>query len=144
MIDITIHGKAIPQGSKRSMTFQRGGKTMSRVINDNPNLSDWRQQIASVAAEAMQGQEVAAGSVSLVVTFFRQRPKSHYGTGRNAGKLKASAPLLPTTRPDSLKLARAVEDALTGIVYRDDSQICDHLIYKRWSESDRVHVSVTT
>jgi Holliday junction resolvase RusA-like endonuclease len=37
--------------------------------------------------------------------------------------LKGSAPEWPVARPDALKLARAAEDALTGIVWADDAQI---------------------
>lgn len=59
----------------------------------------------------------------LKLTFFQRRPNGHYGTGRNAGRLKDSAPEYPTTKPDLTKLTRAVEDALTGIVWKDDSQV---------------------
>ena len=34
------------------------------------------------------------------------RPKSHYGTGRNAKKLKPSAPPHHTQKPDATKLLR--------------------------------------
>lgn len=61
--------------------------------------------------------------VTLKLTFFRQRPKGHYRTGRNVGLLKDSAPQYPTSKPDLTKLTRAVEDALTGIVWKDDSQV---------------------
>ena len=57
-----------------------------------------------------------------------QRPKSHFGTGRNAGKLKPSAPKYPAVKPDVDKLSRAVHDALTiANVIDDDSRIViDH------------------
>lgn len=61
--------------------------------------------------------------LTLKLTFFRQRPTGHYGTGRNAGLLKDSSPEYPITRPDLDKLNRAIGDALTGIVFKDDSQI---------------------
>ena len=45
------------------------------------------------------------------------------GTGRNAGQLKDWAPVFKTTTPDSDKLARSTLDALTKIVFGDDSQV---------------------
>ena len=61
--------------------------------------------------------------VILKLIFFRRRPKGHYGTGRNAGLLKDSSPEYPTSKPDLDKLNRAISDALTGIVFKDDSQV---------------------
>ena len=57
------------------------------------------------------------------ISFCFIRPNSHFGTGKNAGLLKASAPTYPAKRPDIEKLARSTNDALTGLVWKDDSQI---------------------
>jgi Holliday junction resolvase RusA-like endonuclease len=52
------------------------------------------------------------------------RPKSHYGTGRNAGKLKATAPTHNDGKPDRDNLDKAILDAMTGIGFmRDDKQV---------------------
>jgi crossover junction endodeoxyribonuclease RusA len=71
--------------------------------------------------------------VTLVATF--ARPKSHLGTGRNAGVVKESAPVWHTTYPDGDKSARAVGDSLTeaGVIV-DDAQIAVWLISKRWCD----------
>ena len=49
-------------------------------------------------------------------------------------------PPFPTARPDLLKLARAVEDAIQSVVYRNDSQIVDEVLHKRYGEPARVEV----
>jgi Holliday junction resolvase RusA-like endonuclease len=55
--------------------------------------------------------------------FVFPRPKSHYGTGRNAGTLKPGAPLYHASRPDRDKLERAINDALKiAGIFKDDSQ----------------------
>ena len=57
-------------------------------------------------------------------TFYVARPKVHYGTGRNAGILKASSPRYPTGRPDYSNLVKLIKDALTlSGVLPDDDQI---------------------
>jgi Holliday junction resolvase RusA-like endonuclease len=74
--------------------------------------------------------------------FYFLRPKSHYRTN---GELKNSAPKFMTKTPDLFKCARAVEDAITGIVYLDDSQICEEHIFKHYSSyTSGVIVSVKT
>jgi hypothetical protein len=45
-------------------------------------------------------------------------------------------------RPDVLKLARAIEDAITGVIWVDDSQIIDEHLYKRWGDPARVEVTI--
>ena len=147
---ITVYGKPVPQGSKQSQVIYQGGKPVIKngrvltvVRNANDDLQNWRNQVAeAVLGEYVQQTPDAGGvvpplmqgPVSLRIVFLKPRPKGHYGTGRNAGKLKESAPEWPTTRPDTLKLARAVEDALTGVIWQDDSQVVAHDMAKRWGE----------
>ena len=52
--------------------------------------------------------------------------------------LKDSAPVFKDTAPDLSKLWRAVEDSLTGIVYKDDSQVVQLALQKRWGTRARV------
>lgn len=115
MIAFTVAGVPAPQGSK---TRTRWG-----VREDNPATKPWRSAVAWEATVAMQKQEPLTGPLELVVAFYFPRPKSHYGTGKNADRLKDTAPTWCATKPDTDKLIRAVGDAITGIVCRDDSQI---------------------
>jgi Holliday junction resolvase RusA-like endonuclease len=71
----------------------------------------------------MAGAEPLAEPLQMRLMFFLPRPKGHFGTGKNSAKLKASAPLAPAVKPDLDKLVRAVLDALTGVVFRDDCQV---------------------
>ena len=145
ILDFKVFGQPATQGSKKAVPIYRNGqpivkdgRTLTRVVDDNPKLSMWRQEVAQVAYPAFreatdeEEPELLTGPIELTLTFSRPRPRSHYGTGRNAGKLKPSAPAYPITRPDTIKLARAVEDALTGVVWRDDSQVVDHCLLKKW------------
>ncbi len=147
---ITVYGKPVPQGSKQSQVIYQGGKPVIKngrvltvVRNANDDLQNWRNQVAEAVLGEYQeqvsdigsdGLPLMQGAVSLRIVFLRPRPKGHHGTGRNAGKLKESAPEWPTTKPDTLKLARAVEDALTGVIWQDDSQVVSHHLTKRWGE----------
>ena len=70
------------------------------------------------------------------------RAKSHFGTGRNAGVLKASAPAHHTKKPDGDNLVKFIFDALNGIFWTDDSIITGHSINKHYSDRPRTEVVV--
>ena len=97
------------------------------VVTDTSGKAgkDWRADVRAVAAENWGPREPFAGKMYVTMDFYFARPKSHYGTGKNAAVLKPSAP--PRDEhlqdPDALKLARAVEDALTKVIWKDDNQL---------------------
>jgi Holliday junction resolvase RusA-like endonuclease len=93
------------------------------IAANRDHLEPWRQAVAAAATQAIAAGPMLAGPLELRATFVFRRPAAHYGTGRNAGKVKLSAPALVSTRPDLDKLVRAIGDALTGIIYRDDAQL---------------------
>lgn len=101
------------------------------------HTADWRARVSTIAGEAHRGR-VLEGGLSLAVSFRFLRPKSHYRTGANADSrrpwhlLRASAPGYHTQRPDATKLLRALEDALTGILWRDDAQVVRQACSKEW------------
>lgn len=122
-LEITVHGTPAPQGSKN---VNRHGA----VYESSKRVKPWRDSVISASLDAIlahardNGWAPLAGPVGLEVYFHFPRPKGHYGTGRNAGKLKASAPLRPAVAPDLSKLIRSTEDALTEAgVWRDDALV---------------------
>jgi Holliday junction resolvase RusA-like endonuclease len=137
-----IIGHAEPAGSKRHI----GG---GRVVDANPLATGWKNEVGLAARAAMMRAngdepELLDGALGLALEFYRMRPAGHFGNGRNADKLKPSAPAYPTTRPDTTKLTRGVEDAMTGVVWRDDSQVVEQFVTKRFGEPERVKVTVWT
>lgn len=134
-VSFTVYGVAQPAGSKT--TGQR--KDGTRFVRDSAKKgAPWRTLVAQVAGEAMNGRGVLDGPLELVVTFCVPRPKGHYG----ARGLRPSAPTFPAVRPDVTKLLRAVEDAITGVVWRDDAQVVSQHAVKMYAESACVEVSV--
>lgn len=78
--------------------------------------------------------------LGLHVVFVFERPASHFGTGRNAGRLKPSARLCPTGRPDLSNLVKLIEDALNGNAFKDDSRIVRTIAEKRYGERGQTEV----
>lgn len=138
IVAFTVYGTPAPAGSKRAI---RAGAHL-RVIDANPNAAPWKQEVTGAALKAMTGHAMFTGPVAVTMTFFRRRPRGHYGTGQNAERLKPSAPMFPTGAPDALKLARGVEDAMSGVIFRDDAQIVIETLHKRYGELERAEVTV--
>jgi Holliday junction resolvase RusA-like endonuclease len=154
ILDIVIYGKAEPAGSKDAqVVYKKGpggrpvpvikdGRVVVNVRDDNPKSKGWKDQVAQTVGAARAGEALVDGPVAVWFTFYRPRNIGDFGTGRNAGTVRNSAPAYPIVRPDVLKLARGVEDALTGVVWRDDAQIVDETLRKRYGEPARVEVRV--
>lgn len=136
IIAFTCIGDAQPAGSKRAFIFnpKDGGEPRASVTDANAKSRPWKYAVATSAREVYHGS-LLTGALRVTMTFYRCRPRSHYGSGANAGRVKASAPAYPGTKPDALKLARGVEDALSHVVYVDDAQIVDEYLFKRWCEN---------
>jgi Holliday junction resolvase RusA-like endonuclease len=68
--------------------------------------------------------------------FYLPRPGGHFGTGRNAGLVKNSAPLWPAVKPDLDKLERAVFDSLESAgVWGNDSICCGVTGWKHYADA---------
>lgn len=139
-VSFTVYGKAETAGSKRGFYNQKIGRVI--LTDDNAKSRPWKALVTDAALQAMtvHGDEGTSGyrtplegPLLLEVTFWIPRPKGHYGSGRNAENVKAGAPFAPTVKPDLLKLTRAVEDAMTGVVYRDDAQITAETLQKAYT-----------
>jgi Holliday junction resolvase RusA-like endonuclease len=140
VIQFVVYGKPQPAGSKRAFPFKkRDGKIGVAVSDANPNSRDWKNAVASAAREAFTCESLIDGPVRLYLEFYLPRPKSHL---KSNGDYRGSAPLFHVQRPDVLKLARGVEDALTGVIWRDDSQIFAETLGKSWGEPARVEVRI--
>jgi Holliday junction resolvase RusA-like endonuclease len=137
-VSFVVLGVAAPQGSK---VLTKWGA----MREANKRTMPWRQEVAAKAQEAMRGASPILTPVRLRATFLFPRPKSHYRTGKHAGQLKDGIGYWMTTKPDLSKLVRAAEDAMTGIVYRDDSQVCVLDVAKHYTvEEPKVMIVVET
>jgi Holliday junction resolvase RusA-like endonuclease len=149
VVAFTVHGAPAPAGSKRGFYNKHTGRVVITDANEK-KARPWKALIHDAALQAMvfDGDGTNGymppleGPVMIEIKFWMPRPKHHFGSGRNAGVLKSSAPRFHTSAPDALKLARGVEDALQGLVYRNDSQIAVELLEKVYGEPARCDVRV--
>lgn len=127
-VTIVVQGLPAPQGSKRA--YVRGGRAM--LVESSAQVAPWRQDVRAATLATMGDAPPLAGPVRLSIRFLLPRPKGHTG----AHGLLPSAPWTHTVRPDLDKLARSTLDALTGTLFRDDSQVHDLHVAKTWCDTD--------
>lgn len=131
-----VPGIPAPQGSKRYLGD-------GRMVESSKRVKPWRADIRAAAMQTFQ--QPITGAIRLDLYFAMPRPKSHFGTGRYASRLRPSAPGHHTQKPDLDKLVRAVGDALTGVAYHDDSQVVGGTHMKGWADgvNERAGVHIT-
>lgn len=129
MIAFTVPGKPVPQGSMRAFTRKGGGVGMTP--GNEKEVGEFRSRVALAAQAA--GARPVCGPVRVKLFFWLPRPKGHFGTGRNEGVLKASAPRYPVVKPDIDKLVRACLDALTAVAFDDDNQVVHLEVLKEYA-----------
>jgi Holliday junction resolvase RusA-like endonuclease len=139
-LTFTVVGLAQTQGSTRA--FIPKGWKRPVITNDNPKNKGWRQTIAHVAAIELQRAEHAgrffAGPVELEVVFYLPRPKALLT------KKLAGVDVPHTKKPDADKLARSCKDALSKVIWHDDSQVTDLIARKRYCRPDEHPRAVIT
>jgi len=104
-IEFVVEGRPAPQGSKRALG-------PGRMIEMSKYVKPWRADVkaAAIKAAAAQGWALLNEPCCLEVVFFLARPAKP--------KFKS-----PGVVPDLSKLVRSTEDALTGVIWQDDSRV---------------------
>ena len=135
MITITIEGTPRPQGSKRHV-----GRGI--MVESSKYVAGWREWVRHRAVEAMRGIEVIEkpSPVFVEIVFGFDRPQKHF---RSNGELREDAAEYHTGKPDVDKLLRAILDSMTGIVFRDDSQVMCRALVKRYMKAAQTTITIS-
>jgi Holliday junction resolvase RusA-like endonuclease len=115
-----VEGHPKPAGSKRAL--RRGDKIVVFDMSGAKGKA-WRRTVAERAVEVRSALDfrLLTGPIKLDVVFHLPRPKRHYD--RQGSVLPAWRDEPHVIRPDTTKLLRSLEDALTGVLWKDDAQI---------------------
>jgi Holliday junction resolvase RusA-like endonuclease len=122
-ITITVHGAPAPQGSKRHL----GNGVM---VEMSKKVKPWRQDVkaaALAATEAIPGWRPLDGPLAAWIVFtVRDRPASKPSWWPDGIKWSKTLMWRPASTPDLSKLLRSTEDALTGLVWKDDARVVEY------------------
>lgn len=136
MLKFTIPGE--PQGQGRPR-FARRGK---RVKTYDPEKSrNYKAFVGLIAADAVKAQEwqYAEQPLKLSIVVYLSIAKSK---SKKFKKAALDGTERPTKKPDLSNVIKGIEDALNGLVYKDDSQIVELSVKKYYSDVPRVELEV--
>ena len=133
-IEITVYGD--PKAQKR----HRHAKAGNFIKTYDPSSADktdfyW-------ICHNKRPKEPFTCALSVHMTFVFKRPKSHYGTGKNAGVLKKTAPTYHISTPDADNLCKLPIDALNKFFWKDDSQICELSALKIYGDNPQTRITI--
>ena len=119
-IEFYVTGRPAPQGSKRALG-------PGRMIEMSKYVKPWRAAVKAAAVRAAAGQDwnLLDEPCCLEVVFFMARP----------ARPKFNS---PGVTPDLSKLVRSTEDALTGVIWQDDSRVVFTTSAKEYARGDEV------
>ena len=127
-----------PQAQKRHKHYKRG----SFVKVYDPSEEAKTNFLLTVQEYAPKSPIL--GDIMLTVWFLMPRPRNHYGTGKNQAKLKDSAPINHTKKPDIDNLLKFIMDSLggRGIYWKDDAQVYSIIVQKLYSDKPRTVIQI--
>lgn len=132
--EFCVFGKPVTAGSKKGFYNKKLGRVL--MVPDNKKQKPWMEAVKQAFLDKYRDEKpIKAGSVDLTILFWFPRPKNHFRTGKNSGNLKewATQMIHKATKPDLSKLVRAIEDALTGLAWKDDAQVTCLRAYKYYN-----------
>jgi len=135
----TIPGAPIGKGRPRSR-IAKGRDGKSFVSHYTPKATrQWEDKASQIARAAMTPRRPFTGPVSVTLTINITPPNS-WPQWRKTAALNGT--VRPTSKPDIDNIAKAVKDALNGIVYADDAQIVQTIQRKQYAPFPGIHVQV--
>jgi Holliday junction resolvase RusA-like endonuclease len=97
----------------------------------NDPVNAYKAALQLAAYQEYKGEPLDC-PLKVSILFVMLRPAGHYGTGKNEGKLKASAPCWHSTKSDVDNILKSTLDAMTGILWRDDCRVSMAMVEKRY------------
>jgi len=135
-----VRGTPAAKGSARAFVNKRTGRAFvapGGAKSTELKIGNWNSAVREAAAEAVGDLEAPLfvdRALNVTIDFAIARPSGHWGKGKNVGRVSPSAPRYPRSKPDIDKLARCTLDAITGIVFDDDSRIVTLHLIKRYAD----------
>jgi Holliday junction resolvase RusA-like endonuclease len=128
-IEFVVLGEPSPEGSTKAFYIEK----LNRAVITHQNqkgLQAWRNRVATEAQRAIVDRPWVSDcgcAYAVDVDFVLSRPPSIPWHRR----------LHPTVKPDIDKLVRAINDALTGIMFPDDCQVVSMRVSKDYNDGVR-------
>lgn len=132
-IEIRLDGD--PVGKGRPRFVRATGRTYTPE-----KTASFEARLGWAAQNVMTGFPLLEGPVVLLVMVFKEIPASWSEKKRQKAILQY---LQPTGKPDADNFLKLVMDSLNKIVWKDDAQVVDARVVKKYSERPRLEIAIT-
>lgn len=133
MISFVVYGEPVAQGRPRATTIK------GKVRMYDPSKSRDYKDYVRLAAAQHAPERLIESAIGLKVTIYRPIPKSF---SKKKTEQAERGEIVPTTKPDADNYLKTVKDALNGVIWKDDSQIVDVQVRKRYSNKPRIEIEI--
>lgn len=133
MIEITIPGEVIPKGRPR---FSRHG---GRVRTHTPAKTLNYERVVKMHAIQQKPKDIITEAIEVNIIVSKTPPKSW---SKVKQKRATDGILKPVNKPDVDNYAKALLDAMNGIVFKDDNQIVKLTVSKEYAEEPKAVVRI--
>ena len=136
-IEFVVYGAPVAQPRvKAQAVMSKGGRMFAHVYEpgrkDSP-ARQWKSNVKAAAVnEQMKGKfPIWDGPIMMSAIFYLPRPAAYCRNKDPDGAI------YHITKPDTDNLIKGVKDALSGILYHDDKQICVERVEKFYHEKGK-------
>lgn len=126
-----------PQGKALKARFVGGHAKITPTNTSAKEMATMRE----TARGKMAGREPYDGPLTVEIWAYRPIP-SNFNKAKT--ELAKRGLIAPTTRPDADNYAKLANDAFNALVFKDDSQIVDLVVHKRFSPQARTVITLRT
>jgi Holliday junction resolvase RusA-like endonuclease len=130
ILAVRVYGVPVPQGRPRARAFRLPNGGVRASVYERAEDKDWKR---TVLAQVLPHRPPAPvdGPLVMTVTFYLPRPKS-----------LPKRVEYPVTKPDLSNCLKAIEDALNGIVFVDDSRLVEIRMAKRYDPAPGAEIRI--
>lgn len=132
MLDIQFEVHMNPTGKARPRAGRYGMYTPKETVKAEG-------EIAAMAREVMSGEPPSTRPITLAVSVVFPIPPSYRGEKR---RMAESGESHPGKKPDIDNVVKLAADAMNGIVYADDAQVCRLVAEKIYGEKAKLCIRV--
>lgn len=133
-VSFVVPGEPMGKGRPRVSTIAGRARMFTPAKTAN-----YEGLIATVGSTAMAGRELIAGPVMVEMNIVLPVPPS-WSKKKQAAALAGD--VMPTKKPDADNVVKAIFDGLNAVVWKDDVQVVDAFVRKRFGPVPGVSVRV--
>ncbi len=134
MIAFTIPGTPVGKGRPK---FARRGNFVTTYTPEK--TASYENLVRMQADAAMAGRAPLEGAANVEVVLMILPPASWSQKKRTAA---LAGEIFPTSKPDVDNVIKGIFDAMNDVVWRDDKQVVDLVVRKRYAETPMAKVVV--